>query len=101
MQNFYDNEALTAVYYPEAAAAIKAATGADRTWQRIGEWTGSGGSGVRSEFLLHILKFYARVGHRSVGKIRVNLPLRSVLCALRCAIESQIETGNAAMESGP
>jgi hypothetical protein len=30
VQNFYDNEALTAVYYPEAAAAMKAATGADR-----------------------------------------------------------------------
>jgi hypothetical protein len=30
VQDFYDNEQLTAVYYPEAAAVIKAATGADR-----------------------------------------------------------------------
>jgi hypothetical protein len=30
LKDFYDNEELIAVYYPEAAAAIKAATGADR-----------------------------------------------------------------------
>ena len=30
VRDFYDNEELTAVYYPEAAAAIKTATGADR-----------------------------------------------------------------------
>jgi hypothetical protein len=30
VQDFYDDEKLTAVYYPEAAETIKAATGADR-----------------------------------------------------------------------
>ncbi len=30
VQDFYDNDELTAVYYPETAAAIKGATGADR-----------------------------------------------------------------------
>jgi hypothetical protein len=30
VQDFYDDEELTAVYYPEAATAIKATTGADR-----------------------------------------------------------------------
>jgi hypothetical protein len=30
VRNFYDDEQITEVYYPEVAAAIKAATGADR-----------------------------------------------------------------------